>query len=234
VIEDAGIGTAIVSYMEPHAGVEREFNRWYERDHFPAAVLAGPGAYSGARFVATRGCKAVRSEGTLFGDPGRGSYLSIAWLLPGAQRAWDAWIPGQMETLAAEDRMFAGRDHLHTGLYEYRWEERAAGGAPASLALDRGYDGLVAIALERDNDGWARDLADAELPVVVALRRQRLLLSTLGEPEPHSLLLAFVDGDPIDVWHRLVEPVLATRAGVGFAGPFLATVPGTDTYVDDL
>lgn len=231
---DVGIGTAIVSYMEPHAGAERAFNRWYERDHFPAAVLAGPGAYSGARFVATRGCKAVRSEGALFGDPGRGSYLSIAWLVPGAQAGWDAWVGGQMETLRAEDRMFAGRDHLHTAVYEYLWEEHAAGGPPACVALDRGYQGLVAIALEDENDGWVRDLADDELPVIVALRRQRVLVSTLGEPEPHSLLLAFVDGDAIDVWHRLVEPVLAPRAGVGFAGPFLATIPGTDTYVDQL
>ena len=36
------IGTAIVSYIEPHAGQEVAFNRWYERDHFPATVRAGP------------------------------------------------------------------------------------------------------------------------------------------------------------------------------------------------
>lgn len=237
--EGVGIGTAIVSYMEPHVGAEREFNRWYERDHFPAAVMAGPGAYAGARFVATRRCKAERPPGDLFGDPGTGSYLSIAWLLPGAQPDWDAWIPAQMDTLRAEGRMFAGRDHLHTAVYEYRWEARAAAGPPACVALDRGYPGLVAVAITDDDDGgietWANGLVGVELPLVVALRRQRVLVSVLGEPAPHLLLLAFVAGDVIDVWPRLVAPALAQwRGDVGFASPFLATVPGTDAYVDQL
>jgi hypothetical protein len=238
VTEGVGVGTAIVSYIEPHAGVAREFNRWYERDHFPAAVLAGPGAYSGARFVATRECKHARAPGALFGDPARGSYLAIAWLLPGAQAGWDAWVPGQMASLVADDRMFRGRDHLHTAVYEYRWEVAADGGPPGCLALDRGFAGVVAIAIAGNDDGttkgWVRRLVGAEVPIVVGLRRERLLVSVLGEPEPHGLLLAFVDGDVIDVWHRVVEPALEARADVGFAGPFLATIPGTDTYTDDL
>jgi hypothetical protein len=236
VIGDVGIGTAIVSYIEPHAGAARDFNRWYERDHFPAAVIAGPGAYAGARFVATRSCKDARLGGELFGDPSIGSYLSVAWLLPDAQTDWDTWIGPQMERLRAEHRMFAGRDHLHTAVYEYRWEARAAGDAPASAALDRGYPGVIAIALTGGDDAqrWASGLVGPELPVIVALRRERLLVSALGDPAAHLLLLAFVGGDTIDVWCRLVAPVLRRRDDVGFAGPFLATVPGTDTYVDDL
>ena len=239
-VEGVRIGTAIVSYIEPHAGVAREFNRWYERDHFPAAVLAGPGAYSGARFVATRECKDARVAGSLFGDPALGSYLSIAWLLPGAQAGWDAWVATQMETLAVEGRMFAGRDHLHTAVYEYLWDAAAADAPPASLALERRYPGVVAIAVAGHEDGsaeaWAARLAGPELPVIVGLRRERLLVSVLGvpEPEPHLLLLALVDGDVIDVWRRRVEPALASLDGVGFGGPFLATVPGTDTYTDQL
>ena len=84
------IGTAIVSYIEPSAGYAREFNEWYERDHFPATVLAGPGVFSGARFVATKRCKELRPSGALFGDPARGSYLGVAWVLPGKQAEWDA------------------------------------------------------------------------------------------------------------------------------------------------
>lgn len=234
--EGVGIGTAIVSYIEPHAGAARDFNRWYERDHFPAAVMAGPGAYAGARFVATRRCKDARLAGDLFGDPHTGSYLSVAWLLPDAQADWDAWIGPQMETLRAEDRMFAGRDHLHTAVYDYRWSAHDAGVPPASLALDRGSRGVIAIALTGDDESesWAAALVGPELSLIVALRRERLLVSTLGEPAPHLLLLAFVDGDVIDVWSRLVAPALAQRDDVGFAGPFLATVPGTDTYTDEL
>jgi hypothetical protein len=243
VTDDVGIGTAIVSYIEPHAGAAREFNRWYERDHFPAAVMAGPGAYSGSRWVATRECKAVRADADLFGDPDIGSYLSIAWLLPDAQAGWDEWVGGQVERLQSEDRMFAGRDHLHTAVYEYGWEARVADGPPSSMALDRGYPGLLAIAVELDPDdepahereieAWSRGLVDQELPIVVGLRRQHILISTLGEPEQHVLLLAFVDGDAISGWER-VEPLLETCPGIGFAGPFFATVPGTDVFVEEL
>jgi hypothetical protein len=236
--DGVGIGTAIVSYMEPHPGSELEFNRWYEREHFPAAVLAGPGAYAGQRFVATRRCKIERPPADLFGDPGTGSYLSVAWLLPGAQPEWDAWIGPQMEALRHEGRMFAGRDHLHTAVYGFAWEARAAGGPPACVALDRGAAGVIAVAITGDDraaEGWANDLAGDGIPLVVGLHRQRLLVSVLGEPAPHLLVLAFVDGDVLDVWRRRAVPALATlRGAFGFAGPFFATVPGTDTYADQL
>ena len=240
--EGVGIGTAIVSYIEPHFGAAREFNRWYERDHFPAAVLAGPGAYAGARWVATRECKDLRVDASLFGDPDDGSYLSIAWLLPDAQAEWDDWVGGQMEMLQSEDRMFEERDHLHTAVYEYEWEARTSDGPASFLALDRGFPGLIAIAIEigEDDDDseietWSRRLVDPELPVVVALRRERLLVTMLeDEPAFHVLVLAFVEGDAIDVWERIIGPALEERDDVGFAGPFFATVPGTDLFVDEL
>ncbi|HUI49944.1 MAG TPA: hypothetical protein VL119_14725, partial [Acidimicrobiia bacterium] len=90
---DVGIGTAVIAYIEPHAGQARAFNRWYERDHMYAATTAGPGAFSGARWIATRACKAVRPPGTTwFGDPARGSFLTTVWLLDGCQAEWDAWV----------------------------------------------------------------------------------------------------------------------------------------------
>src|SRR5205823_3974053 len=112
------IGTVIVSYIEPSAGYAREFNRWYEDDHFPSAVLAGPGVLGGARFVATRACKALRPAGaTLFGDPARGSHLGVAFVAPGRQAEWDAWVVREMETIAAEGRLFPHREHVHTAVY---------------------------------------------------------------------------------------------------------------------
>src|SRR5207253_1737577 len=69
---EVGIGTAIIAYIEPHAGQAQEFNRWYERDHMYATTTSGPGAFSGARWVATRACKAVRPPAACwFGDPAR-------------------------------------------------------------------------------------------------------------------------------------------------------------------
>jgi hypothetical protein len=242
VIDCVEIGTAIISYIEPHAGLEREFNRWYERDHFPAAVTAGPGVFAGSRWVAPRALKAQRpSAGRFFGDPARGSYLGTAWVLPGMQPAWDAFGAEQMKTFLAEDRMFPGRDHIHTGIYRYRTEVRAPNGPYAALALDHGFDGVVSIALVGDDvdeaAAWLGKLVRDEVPVAAVFSQEKLLVSVLDEPitDPasHLLVLAFVSGDVPRVFAEHVEPALA-GASVGFASPFIRTIPGTDKYTDQL
>jgi hypothetical protein len=234
---EVAIGTAIVAYIEPHEGQARAFNRWYERDHFYAATTAGPGAFSGARWVATRACKAVRPAGAnWFGDAARGSFLTTVWLLDGTQNEWDEWVAGRMETLRAEDRMFAGRDHVHTGVYRSLCEARAEEELSAAVALDHGFAGVIAIAVPPDSDSaeaCVREIVGPEIPVVVALAAERVIL-TQAEPPPHALVLGFTPGDPLAAWHARIEPALAELATVGFASPFVRTIPGTDTYVDDL
>jgi hypothetical protein len=216
------IGTAIVSYIEPHAGHEVDFNRWYELDHFPATVKAGPGVFAAARFVATRACKAVRpAGGRLLGDPGRGSYLGAAWVLPGKQAEWDAWVAREMETIAADDRLFPHRDHVHTAVYRCVDDCGAAAGV---TALDRGHRGLIAVA----GEGGVAFRAARDVGARVILRLERTIVSA-ADPPPHELALAFCD-DPIATFSALA----GTLGGAGFASPFLATVPGTDRYTDDL
>jgi len=208
------IGTAIVSYIEPSPGRARDFNRWYERDHFPSAVLAGPGVLGGARFVATRACKAVRPvDATLFGDPARGSYLGVAFLAPGRQAEWDAWVVREMETITAEERLFPHREHVHTAVY------RCA--ASHGHVLDERFAGVIAIA------------TNGEIPAVeeaahVRLELDRTIVSS-ADPPAHQLVLTYCTADPLARFAELTLP-----AGVGFAGPFFATVPGTDTYADEL
>jgi hypothetical protein len=228
------IGTAIVSYIEPHAGHAREFNRWYERDHFPAAVTAGPGVFAHARWVATRKCKELRPPGTLLGDPARGSYLSLAWLLEDTQPQWDAFVVDTMPRLRAQDRMFAGRDHVHTAVYAPRWEARAREGPPAGMALDHGFAGVIAIAIAGHDAGreWAGTVVDDELPTIVALGTERVILSATN-PGDHQLVLAFCAADPLQTWAR-ARDALKDLDAVGFASPFLRTIPGTDAYVDEL
>jgi hypothetical protein len=235
---EVGIGTAIVAYIEPHAGQALEFNRWYERDHFYAATTAGPGAFSGARWVATRACKAVRRPGaTWFGDAVRGSFLTTVWLLDGKQAEWDAWVAKEMEELRARpDRMFPGRDHIHTGVYRYCCEVRAEDAPSAAVALDHGFAGLVAIAVgagAESAEGCAREIVGPEIPVVVGLTPERVILSQ-ADPPAHALVFGFTSGDPLDAWRSGIEPALARLPSVGFASPFLRTIPGTDAYVEDL
>jgi hypothetical protein len=213
------IGTALVSYIEPHPGQAVAFNRWYERDHFPATVKAGPGVFAAQRFVATRACKARRPDGRLFGDPARGSYLGVAWVLPGKQQDWDAWVGEEMETIAAADRLFPGRDHVHTAVYRF---VEQSGEVDAVVALDRGCSGAVVAATEGD-------VPRLELPVVVVLELERTILSRAAPPA-HRLVLGFCDGDPVVAFDESAR--LLTRCG--FASPFLATHPGTDDFADDL
>jgi hypothetical protein len=213
------IGTAIVSYIEPHPGQAVAFNRWYERDHFPATVKAGPGVFAAQRFVATRACKARRPAGRLLGDPARGSYLGVAWVLPGKQPEWDAWVGAEMETIAAAGRLFPGRDHVHTAVYRF---VEQSGSVDAIMALDRGFPGVVVAATEGD-------APRLELPAVVVLELERTVLSEVAPPA-HRLVLGFCDGDPIAAFGESA-PLLA---GCGFASPFLSTRPGTDDYADDL
>jgi hypothetical protein len=233
---EVGIGTAVIAYIEPHAGQELAFNRWYDRDHIYAAAIAGPGCFAGARWVATRACKERRPrDATWFGDPARGSYLTTLWLLPGTQAEWDAWIAGQMGTLAAEgDRMFAGRDHVHTAAYRFLSESRAPGASSAATALDHPFAGVIAIAVTAGGGAACADaLIGDELAVAAVFAPERLIMAEAEAPV-HDLVLAFAAGDPLTAWDARVVPVLAPRHDVGFASPFLRTIPGTDTYVDDL
>jgi hypothetical protein len=215
-------GTAIVSYIEPSPGYAREFNRWYEDDHWLNAVLAGPGILGGARFVATAECKALRPlGGTLFGDPSRGSYLGVAFLAPGMQAAWDEWVVRAMETIVAEGRLFAEREHIHTACYRVLDMH----GAPPLDADARGTGGVIAIADEQHMKlGRGPDA-----PAAVSLALERTIMSSANPPE-HELVLSFSRGSPLDVFRKSMLPA-SPRS---FASPFLATIPGTDTYTEEL
>jgi len=180
-VTDVGIGTAIVAYIEPHEGQARAFNRWYERDHMYAATTAGPGAFSGARWVATRPCKAVRpADATWFGDPARGSYLTTVWLLEDSQDEWDAWVLRQMTKLQADaDRLFAGRDHLHTAVYRFTGEARTGDGVSAATALDHPCGGLIAIAVPPgDGIGIAEQFVGPGHATAAVFARERVILAS--------------------------------------------------------
>jgi hypothetical protein len=232
-VTDVQVGTAVIAYIEPHAGQAQAFNRWYERDHFYAAATAGPGAFAGARWVATRACKAARpKDATWFGDPARGSYLTTVWLLDDAQAEWDAWVDGQMDRLRGDpDRMFPGRDHLQTGVYRFVREHRAETGVSVATAIDHPFAGLVLLAVPPGAaTATAAALVCDDVPTVAAFTPERTILTTTAPPA-HELVLGFAPGDPRAVWDTRVGPLLG---GAGFASPFLRTIPGTDTYTDEL
>jgi len=56
----------------------------------------------------------------------------VAWVLPGKQAEWDEWVGREMATIAAEGRLFAGRDHVHTAVYRCTWQSGSVAATVAS------------------------------------------------------------------------------------------------------
>ena len=247
------LGGALVTMVEPHKGHEVAYNRWYERDHFYAGCQIGAWNVAGTRFVATRECKAKRYpvDSPICPDPTSGSYLAVYWILAGKFGEWIQWGTNQVNWLHDNNRMFPHRDHIHTLMYKYRGEVHAdPDGVPAELALDHRYPGLVLVIGELA-DG-VQDTQITEWVQSRPLPSDQVVTFTpiplLGnapsdvprdEAKDRFCHLYFVEGDPVAIWDEqfasLGDDLAATGLGtVVFASPFLATVPGTDTYTDQL
>jgi hypothetical protein len=246
------LGSMLFTLVEPHRGHEVAYNRWYERDHFYAGCMVGPWLFAGGRFVATRALKDLRfgTDADLFGGASLGSYAAIYWILDGRHDDHVDWALRQVRWLHANGRMFAQRDHIHTLLYRYAWTARAdADGVPAELALDHPYGGLTAT-LVRPADG----VTPAELGAYVqGTFAPELELGFTPIPLPadapvsqqgHDRLdgcllhLSFTAASPATWWDdQRAAAARLTDDGIGemlWTAPFVPTIPGTDTYTDQL
>jgi hypothetical protein len=195
----------------------------------------------------------------LVADPQVGSYLGVYYVLDGHHDEWNRWAVDQVNTLHAAGRMFEERDHIHTGLYHFEWEHcRDEDGVPAELTLDHRFAGLVSVFVEpREGIGpdrvgaWYRDeylpavLPGSPVATVLAFSPLPLLADAPGDvprsgaEDRRILLLWFLDDEPGDAWEAIFahqgERLAASGLGdVIWASPFVGTVPGTDTYTDQL
>lgn len=243
------LGGALVTLVEPHRGHEVAYNRWYERDHFYAGCMIGAWNISGARFVATRDLKDLRTS-TIAEDPAAGSYLALYWILAGKFGEWMDWGTRQVNWLHEQDRMFPHRDHVHTVMYRFHSEVPGRDdGVPVELALDRRAPSLVMLLVDRaegaETDAIASWWADASPGAEVTAVFEPVPMPTDAPSDVpaertagRTLLLAFVDGDVASSWAEWEGlPASLEAAGLGsvaFLGPFKGTVPGTDTYADQL
>jgi hypothetical protein len=247
------VGSLLFTMVEPRKGHEVAYNRWYERDHFYAGCMVGKWQFAGGRYVATRECKARRypKDSPITADSMIGSYLAIYWVLDEHHTQWNEWGVEQVNWLHGNDRMFEERDHIHTALYEYAGEANAPGSAmPIELALDRGYPGIAVLIGEMADDvdaahvtSWFQDLpCPADVALVgtpLPLRGDRPSDVPDTQADNRVLITAFIDADPLAAFdmHFAGLGDSFAHAGLGaivFASPFLATVPGTDTYTDEL
>ena len=253
------LGTMLFTMVEPRKGHEVEYNRWYERDHFYGGCLAGPYLFSGRRWVATKDLKAQRfpTASPITPAPEVGSYLAVYWVLEGTHDDWNRWSVDQVQMLHRDGRMFQERDHIHTVLYEYRWDvNRDADGVPVELALEHPYQAMHILIGERNDDtdmGAVDDWFKAKLPE--SLKGSRIgqvaafnampLLDDAPPDVPRDpatnrrfMQMWFVEDAPDSGWHTIQSVAKEFDAsGLGsivFASPFKTTIPGTDTYTDQL
>ena len=247
------LGSILFTLVEPHKGHEVAYNRWYERDHFYAGCLVGPGILAGARFIATRDEKAMRfpAENPITPSPDAGSYLALYWVERSMQDEWGTWAAKEVHKLHEAGRMFAERDHVHTKMYRYRGGAfRAHDGVPPELALDHRYPGLAVAFFEASGERDAaietmRDrLAGGDLPAAMCLFFTAVPIPSdapgdvprITGDESRFLTLWFLELTPADAWDRFrsLGNEVKDAATLLWASPFIPTIPGTDTYTDQL
>jgi hypothetical protein len=218
------LGSMLFTLVEPHRGHEVAYNRWYERDHFYAGCMVGPWLFAGRRWVATRALKDLRT-GTrpdLFGEPGGGSYLAVYWVIDGRHDDHFDWGLRQVKWLHANDRMFAERDHIHTLLYRFDGMTDPTDTVPPELALDHPYRGLVATITEGDGNVMGLGFRPVPLAADAPVTQQGL-----DDLERRTMTLTFLDHEP-------TAADMPDAPNVLWSAAFIPTIPGTDTYTDQL
>ena len=256
------LGSILVSLLEPDPGHAREFNRWYERDHFYAGCMSGQHFFSGRRFVAPRSLRALRypAKSRAVDDTSIGSFLALYWMERGHHREAEDWALERVLWLYENGRMGSGkRKAVHASFYMHRWAAmRDADGVPPEVALDRGFPGLAMVLSERPEGVSAEDrtryMFEERLPKALPGSSAALCLSltpvelpksspAYRAPEPgferRHLELYFLDETPDVGWASEIAPLDDVFAGAGmgevlFAAGFVPTVPGTDRYVDEV
>jgi hypothetical protein len=258
------LGHALITMIEPHRDTVRAYNRWYEHDHFLSGVLTGPGAFAGRRFVATRALKDLRfpADSALARPVEDGSFITLYWIERDQLAAHCDWGFPEAARLAALGRMNTDRHHVSTSYYDLAGHTpRDKNPVPVELALHHPFPGLVMIwtsTAASDHEARAAalraHLTEAASPVsrVVTFRPIELPEPLPAMPgvviddadeggDTNRNILAhccFVDGDPVEQWPATATAIEKSLATSGLdavlVAPFIPTVPGTDTYLDEL
>lgn len=247
------LGHALITMIEPEPATLAEYNEWYERDHSLSGVLTGPGAFAMRRFVATRDLKALRSpaESPVAQPLAEGSFIALYWFERDQLAAHADWGFPETARLYELGRMRTDRRHLSTAYYDLVGVTgRGPKPVPVELALAHPYESLVMIwtgspaGHEDAAAGLRASLVDETSPIgnVVTFREAPVAPmpgAIIGETDvdPATVLAhcAFVNG-PAD--RALVDRINASIAAAGLTpllvAPFVPTVPGTETYLDQL
>jgi hypothetical protein len=254
---ESRIGAALITLVEPHPGHDRAYNRWYEDDHFFSGAMAMPWMFSGRRWVATRELQSLRypADSSVAQPLDAGKYIATYWITQGRYPDHLRWTVATNQRLLPDGRIFQERTHVYTSFQDYLGPVyRDAEGPRDVHSLEYPYAGLVVEVID------APSAADREA-LVTSLRARPLAgspvsMGLLFAPMPlpadkmayvkdvegvgrRVTALWFTEIDPRSCWAAWFADVGANMASAGvgrveLAAPFIPTLPGTDTYVDEL
>ena len=169
---EAKLGGAFLTMVEPDAGFEAEYNRWYEDCHFYEGVMHGPWLFAGRRWVAPRALRALRSpaDSPVVVPLDAGCYISTYWLTSGHELEAERWIYEAMAaTLMPTGRGLSdpplepggpwrprGRRHVYTYFHRFVFSSnRDPGPLKAQHALDHPFPGMVLEVVEAPDSASA-------------------------------------------------------------------------------
>lgn len=255
------LSLAMMTLLDPARGAEKSFNRYYERERFYAAVMLGPSALSGGRFIARRSDKLARRTSDPATDIERGSFLNLYWVIGDGEDLRE-WIQRQTKELEQAGRTNWDRVPYWAFRARFEWSaSRDEDGVPPELVLEHRYLTLV-LGVVRPRAGhtaseaaaWYREHVSAStLQPGSAAAACLAFTATRGfvplfpgdmptgqaDPQEDVLLLWFLESPPEVGWDQLVaahEAGLADNdsATAYWMSRFIASNPGTDDYVTDI
>ena len=256
---EVAIGSALITMVEPHEGHDHAYNRWYEDDHFYSGCLAMPWMFAGRRWVAPKHLQALRyPRDSIIAQPlDAGKYISLYWITAGRYEDHLRWTVATNQRLLPDGRVYLDRTHVYTSFQEYLGAVYRDGEGPRDIrSLDYWpFRGLVLEVVDSSDDratlaAWLRD---EYLPGRLAGSAGAMTLLFGPYPLPEDKMayvedvpgldrrltvLTFTDVPPDECWDQFTGLGAAVEAAgrgrVELAAPFLPTIPGTDTYVDQL
>lgn len=249
------VGHAVFALHEPNPGRERDFNRWYEREHMYIGGILAPWTIGASRWVATAALKRQRFGSGAFGPIACGSYFTAYWIQQGRLADQQKWVSeqlaGEMATRFDDKSVQTATTYDRVGSWQ-----RDSDGVPPYLALAHHYPGLVWLVLQRADNRDIADLANwlfddyadrywtksVVASAVAFSPRPKEPWWPPAAPEVDGvgerlMVACFLEEDPSRSWDRLFAPLQEAITSVGealFAGPFIPTVVGTDRHCDAL
>lgn len=247
--QDVAVGHALITMVEPHTGYEREYNRWYEDEHFFRGAMAEPWMFAGRRWVATRDLKALRlpATGSVVADPlTDGSYLGTYWITPDRLVDHQAWTQAVNRREMAEGKKFMHSDHIFTSFQDKAGTVYRDADVPDEIfSLMDPSAGIVIEVVDaptaEQRDALERWLIDTDLPgriVPGSPVTSAMVFRTnpLGGGAAHVVermarvanggkrltILWFLDRDPREVWSLLFSDEVERMESSGFGRLALA------------